>query len=147
MLLDLDALDPLEAGCGCSRSTASTSSPFATATMATICPAARDRRQHHPEAGILPERSARSAADDAAAARLRLQPDQHLFLLTRLRSRWRRSLYEVDNTFGERHAYMLPVDGEGPRSARCDKRFHVSPFMAMDMRYAFRRAPPGERAR
>ena len=54
-------------------------------------------------------------------------------------------LYEVNNTFGERHSYLLPVqDGERPIRQSCAKGFHVSPFMAMDMHYAFRIVPPGD---
>lgn len=55
-------------------------------------------------------------------------------------------LYEVHNTFGERHTYTLPVEhpAGGPVEQQTDKRFHVSPFLAMGMRYAFRVAPPGE---
>ena len=53
-------------------------------------------------------------------------------------------LWEVDNTFGERHGYLLPVaqveDGEIFQT--CDKSFYVSPFMDMDLRYAFRVRPP-----
>ena len=53
-------------------------------------------------------------------------------------------LWEVDNTFGERHAYMIPVDaGQGGEiEQRCDKAFYVSPFMDMDLRYVFRVSPP-----
>jgi DUF1365 family protein len=55
-------------------------------------------------------------------------------------------LYEVNNTFGERHGYLIPVDeaeGHGARiSQQCDKQFHVSPFLALDMRYGFRIEPP-----
>ncbi|MCP8939433.1 DUF1365 family protein [Alsobacter sp. SYSU M60028] len=56
-------------------------------------------------------------------------------------------VYEVNNTFGERHSYVIPVEGGGHGEIRqsCAKDFHVSPFMPMDMRYAFRVAPPGER--
>jgi DUF1365 family protein len=55
-------------------------------------------------------------------------------------------LYEVNNTFGERHSYLLPVEGDGEAIRQsCAKGFHVSPFMAMDMRYAFRVSPPSER--
>jgi DUF1365 family protein len=56
-------------------------------------------------------------------------------------------LYEVNNTFGERHSYLLPADAGADGTIRhgCAKTFHVSPFMAMDMTYAFRVAPPGER--
>ena len=53
-------------------------------------------------------------------------------------------LYEVNNTFGERHSYLIPaVDGPILRQA-CDKGFYVSPFMDMDLSYAFRVRPPGE---
>jgi uncharacterized protein len=58
-------------------------------------------------------------------------------------------LYEVRNTFGEIHAYVLPVKpGEisdaGVRQQQ-DKLFYVSPFIEMAMRYHFRVLPPGER--
>ncbi len=51
-------------------------------------------------------------------------------------------LYEVNNTFGERHFYLMPAHGDGPARQSCDKRFHVSPFMTMDMTYRFRVTPP-----
>lgn len=55
-------------------------------------------------------------------------------------------LYEVNNTFGQRHSYLIPVDGAQREAAHidqhCAKRFHVSPFMDLDMRYAFRIEPP-----
>jgi len=53
-------------------------------------------------------------------------------------------LYEVHNTFGERHTYVLPVEQPGSDAVeqRADKQFHVSPFLAMGMRYVFRVAPP-----
>lgn len=55
-------------------------------------------------------------------------------------------IYEVNNTFGERHSYVIPVlDEAGTVHQNCDKRFHVSPFMPMDMRYSFRVTPPAER--
>ena len=54
-------------------------------------------------------------------------------------------LHQVHNTFGERHTYLIPVtSSDDPAAIRqgCDKAFHVSPFMAMGMRYEFRiRAP------
>ena len=56
-------------------------------------------------------------------------------------------LYEVNNTFGERHEYLLPVDSKAApgRAIRqsIPKALHVSPFMGMDMRYDFRVTPPG----
>jgi DUF1365 family protein len=54
-------------------------------------------------------------------------------------------LYEVNNTFGERHSYLLPVDRPDAIRQRCAKRFHVSPFLGLDMRYAFRVSPPDAR--
>lgn len=65
--------------------------------------------------------------------------------------------YEVTSTFGERHHYVLPVrPGEAdaacegrPVLQRCGKRMHVSPFVGMEMDYAFRVNPPfpGQRMR
>jgi DUF1365 family protein len=60
-------------------------------------------------------------------------------------------IYEVRNTFGERHSYVcLIMPGEltdaGLRQS-CDKLFHVSPFIPMDMRYRFRMLPPGDEIR
>lgn len=54
-------------------------------------------------------------------------------------------IYEVNNTFGERHSYLLPaVPGPGGDIAQsAPKRFHVSPFLPMAMQYRFRVAPPG----
>ena len=57
-------------------------------------------------------------------------------------------IYEVRNTFGDIHPYVLPVKpGEisdaGVRQQQ-DKLFYVSPFIEMAMRYHFRVSPPGE---
>ena len=56
-------------------------------------------------------------------------------------------LWEVDNTFGERHAYMIPVKGEadGEIVQACPKEFHVSPFMNMALDYVFRLRVPDEK--
>jgi DUF1365 family protein len=58
-------------------------------------------------------------------------------------------IYEVNNTFGQRHAYVLPVgaaaSGDGGGVAQdCAKTFHVSPFMDIDLRYRFRVRVPGQ---
>ena len=56
-------------------------------------------------------------------------------------------LYEVHNTFKERHNYLIPVE-PGAQTAfeqRCKKNFYVSPFLDMDLSYAFRVVAPGER--
>jgi DUF1365 family protein len=47
-------------------------------------------------------------------------------------------LYEVNNTFGERHSYLIPAPNAALVRQRCDKAFYVSPFMDMDLSYAFR---------
>jgi DUF1365 family protein len=55
-------------------------------------------------------------------------------------------LYEVSNTHGEKHTYVIPVTPDGgPVRQACDKRFFVSPFIAMDCQYQFRVLPPGEK--
>jgi DUF1365 family protein len=55
-------------------------------------------------------------------------------------------LYEVNNTFGQRHTYLIPVEDPQATTIRqhCGKAFYVSPFMRMDMDYTFRVVPPGE---
>ena len=56
-------------------------------------------------------------------------------------------IYEVKNTFGDQHCYVLPVDGDGvgPIEQSCTKRFHVSPFIAPEGRYHFSLRGPDER--
>ena len=57
-------------------------------------------------------------------------------------------IYEVRNTFGDIHAYVIPVKGSNvsPSGIRQeqDKLFYVSPFVEMEMRYHFRLVPPKE---
>ena len=53
-------------------------------------------------------------------------------------------VHEVTNTFGERHSYAAPAGSDCVQRHTSDKRLHVSPFMDMDMGYAFRLSPPGE---
>lgn len=49
-------------------------------------------------------------------------------------------LYEVNNTFGQRHSYLLPAAEQEDGTVRqsCAKRFYVSPFLDMDLAYHFR---------
>lgn len=59
---------------------------------------------------------------------------------------------EITNTpWGERHAYVLPVDEAlspaGQWEWRFPKAFHVSPFIALEREYLWRFTPPGERLR
>jgi DUF1365 family protein len=54
--------------------------------------------------------------------------------------------YEVTNTFGERHSYLIPVSDSDAHPIRqsVEKCFFVSPFLDMDMAYDFRIEPPAE---
>jgi DUF1365 family protein len=61
------------------------------------------------------------------------------------------AIYEVRNTFGQRHTYVAKVEADelsdaGLRQHR-SKLFHVSPFVGMDAAYDFRVLPPGETVR
>jgi len=55
------------------------------------------------------------------------------------------TIYEVNNTFGERHSYLISADSTacGAVRQRCEKAFYVSPFMDMDMVYDFSLTSPG----
>ena len=58
-------------------------------------------------------------------------------------------MYEVNNTFGDRHCYLFVLGGsDGARKILrhdCEKEFYVSPFIDMRMRYHFRCTEPGEK--
>ena len=55
-------------------------------------------------------------------------------------------LYEVSNTFGQRHSYLFPVDdsADGLLQHSCDKRFFVSPFIEVAGSYSFSLRRPGK---
>lgn len=56
-------------------------------------------------------------------------------------------IYEVNNTFGGRHTYVIPLAerSDGLVHQTCSKEFYVSPFMDLDMAYHFQtRAPDDE---
>jgi uncharacterized protein len=49
-------------------------------------------------------------------------------------------IYEVHNTFRQRHSYVVPVaNGAPPRTIlqTCKKSFYVSPFLKLDLTYQF----------
>lgn len=59
-------------------------------------------------------------------------------------------VHEVHNTFGERHAYVLPVNSESQNDdawikQNADKALFVSPFNHMGMHYEFRLNKPDEK--
>ena len=54
-------------------------------------------------------------------------------------------LYEVGNTFGERHFYLCPATpGARVLEHACGKEFYVSPFFDVAGRYQFRVMPPAD---
>ena len=61
--------------------------------------------------------------------------------------RLRLLVHEVNNTFGQRATYVLPVaDGQdGTIAQEHEKRLYVSPFNGASGHYSFRVTPPGER--
>jgi DUF1365 family protein len=58
-------------------------------------------------------------------------------------------LYEVCNTHGERHTYVIPAPQRDRPVVRqsCAKTLYVSPFIDMDATYQFRVVPPGDTVR
>jgi uncharacterized protein len=53
-------------------------------------------------------------------------------------------VYEVTSTFRVRHSYVIPVTGDGAFRQVCGKALHVSPFIGMDIDYAFRGWAPAD---
>lgn len=55
-------------------------------------------------------------------------------------------LYEVSNTFGERHTYLIEVNGTDQKNIHqsCRKAFYVSPFIDVSGEYRFRLTHPGD---
>jgi DUF1365 family protein len=51
----------------------------------------------------------------------------------------RAMLYEVSNTFGQRHSYLFPVKTQSSKLFKhsCEKRFYVSPFLKVSGQYHF----------
>jgi len=58
-------------------------------------------------------------------------------------------LYEVCNTYRERHTYVIPVDASNRAVIRqsCGKALYVSPFIAMEADYHFRIVAPEEQVK
>lgn len=55
-------------------------------------------------------------------------------------------LYEVKNTFGDQHGYLIAVtEQDGVLHHGAPKQFHVSPFMPLSGDYQFSILPPGEK--
>lgn len=63
--------------------------------------------------------------------------------------RLRAVLYEVKNTFGDQHGYLIEVPQQREPGdiveQKAAKQFHVSPFLPLSGEYRFRLLPPGEK--
>lgn len=57
--------------------------------------------------------------------------------------RLRMMVYEVNNTFGGRHSYVVPV--KGTLAQHAEKHFFVSPFNKVEGRYSFHFTEPSEK--
>jgi hypothetical protein len=53
-------------------------------------------------------------------------------------------IYEVNNTFGQTHAYVVPATGADTERQTADKRLYVSPFYRVEGGYRFRLTSPAE---
>ncbi len=115
--------------------------------------------------GYQDHRSLRDFVDDQCAARGLARPDRvHLLCYPRIlgyvfnplsvyyimrNGQLAALLYEVRNTFGEKHIYFTSL-ADGAQSAshhNHSKEFHVSPFIDMQATYHFSTALPSEAAR
>lgn len=70
-----------------------------------------------------------------------------VYLIRDGQARLHHVIYEVANTFGERHFYVCPVsaaDGERVCRHSAEKAFYVSPFFHKTGAYEFQLQPPGE---
>lgn len=57
-------------------------------------------------------------------------------------------LYEVNNTFGQRHSYLVPIaSAQDLHGHEADKAFYVSPFNDVTGAYRFDIVPPGDTLR
>jgi DUF1365 family protein len=126
----------------------------------------RLRRQDYPGP---PEQDLAGAIRDLVAERMGERPAGPIRLLTQLRylgygfnpasffycfddanASLRAVVVHVTNTpWGERHSYVVPpasdrASGDDGVCSEQEKRLHVSPFMPMDLRHAFRFSTPGQ---
>ena len=67
-----------------------------------------------------------------------------IFFIYDAQDRLEAVIYEVNNTFGQTHAYVTPAAGEGDQRQEADKVFFVSPFYGVEGGYRFRLSPPSD---
>ena len=67
-----------------------------------------------------------------------------IFFINDAKGRLEAVIYEVNNTFGQTHAYVMPATGDGDQRQEADKAFYVSPFYGVEGGYRFRLSPPAK---
>jgi len=65
-----------------------------------------------------------------------------IFFVEDVRGRLEAVIYEVNNTFGQTHAYVAPAAGGDCERQEADKRLYVSPFYRVEGAYRFLVTPP-----
>ena len=68
-----------------------------------------------------------------------------LFFIYGPNEQLRAVLYEVNNTFGQTHAYVAPTEGLEVERHEADKLLYVSPFYRIEGGYRFTVTPPNDR--
>jgi len=69
-----------------------------------------------------------------------------IFFCYDIKGRLAAIIYQVHNTFSERHSYVVAVHSDSEViHQHCQKRFYVSPFLDMDLEYDFRITVPEDR--
>ena len=96
----------------------------------------------------------REAGVEATASRIRLLAFPRVlgfvfnpisvFFVHAANERLEAVIYEVNNTFGQTHAYVVPTQGGAVERHDADKALYVSPFYRVEGGYRFRLTPPGE---
>lgn len=67
-----------------------------------------------------------------------------IFFVEDERGRLEAVIYEVNNTFGQTHAYVAPAFGAACERHEAEKQLYVSPFYGLEGAYRFLITPPAE---
>jgi len=67
-----------------------------------------------------------------------------IFFVEDVEGRLEAVIYEVNNTFGQTHAYVAPAAGAACERQEADKKLYVSPFYGVEGAYRFLVTPPAE---
>jgi uncharacterized protein len=67
-----------------------------------------------------------------------------IFFVEDAQGRLEAVIYEVNNTFGQTHAYVAPAAGTPCERQEAEKQLYVSPFFGVEGAYRFLVTPPTE---